>query len=394
LNNQTRIMSLLIVLILAFAVGNAIAGAKLEINENAHINLGYRLQAYFQNTDDGDDSTREFRLRRARFRLKGVVNEKVSVFLQTDVSGKDVQMIDAFVTYKPGSPWFQFVMGRNMAPTSRQATTSSGALMALDRPYHVNNALTWNAGGARGDGIDSSPDRVRDNGLTLFGSNAVGNGGFKYYAGIYNGVQYETSGDPGDVVSDDKDRFTFRAQYNFWNPEGGYYNSSTYLGKKKTLGIGFSYDTQAGVGASDNTAGRELVDYSLMSADAFIELPFENGGALTAEAGYNSLDFGDAVDFKMYKGSGFYGQIGWLLKMGLQPWFLYEAFTSDMDTAPNGGTDGDWTNMRFGVTYFIDGQHANIKLAWESYKVEIGGAAGDEKDSTTDQLTLGFFTTY
>jgi hypothetical protein len=328
--------------------------------------------------------------------VKGVVNEKVSIFLQTDVAGKEMVMIDAFVKYQPGSPWFQFIMGRNMAPSSRQVTTSSGALMALDRPYNAFNDLTWNAGGARGNGISAGADRVRDNGLTLFGSNAVGNGGLKYYAGIYNGVQYEGSGDPADVVADDADRFTVRAQYNLWNPEAGYYNSSTYLGKKKTLGIGVSYDMQADVGATDvaNSGDRAQVDYSLLTADAFLELPVGDAGALTAEVGFNQLDFGDAMDYMMYQGSGMYGQVGYLFGGGFQPWFLYENFSNDVDEAANGSANGNWTNMRFGVTYFLDGQHANIKLAYESRKDETAGAAGDGKDASRDQFTLGFFTTY
>ncbi len=394
---------MLLVLVLILVAGTALAGAKLKVSDEAYIDLGYRLQAYVQNTDVGDTSEREFRIRRARFRMKGVVNDKVSIFLQTDVSGggKPMEMIDAFVTYK-ADPWFQFYMGRNMAPSNRQALTSSGALMALDRPRLVNESLTWGAGGARPSMVDSSPDRVRDNGLTLFGSNAAGEGGFKYYAGIYNGVQYDT--DPtitDDVASDDADRFAVRAQYNFWNAEGGYYNSSTYLGKKKTLGIGVSYDMQSDVGASDvydtsgtPTGARKLVDYSLMTADAFLELPFDNGGSLTAEAGYSMLDYGDAVEFNMYQGSGVYGQFGYMFNNGLQPWFLYETKTSDATEAANGGTAGNWTNMRFGLTYFVKGHNANVKLAYESYKRELAGAAGDPKDSTTDQFTFGWFVNY
>ncbi len=157
-----------------------------------------------------------------------------------------MQMIDAFVTYK-ADPWLQFYMGRNMAPSSRQATTTSGALMAMDRPGQVYKALNWgtrykyafDSQHVHGTGIDTGNDAVRDNGLTVFGSGDVGdNGHLKYYAGMYNGAN--TTG----VAGNDKDHFAFRAQYNLWDAEGGYYNSSTYLGKKKTLGIGVSYDMQ------------------------------------------------------------------------------------------------------------------------------------------------------
>ena len=405
---KLRILTTALVLTLILVAGTALAGAKLQISDDAYIDLGYRLQAYWQNTDvnldddtDGYESFQEFKLRRARFRLKGVINSKVSVFMQTDVSGKNMQMIDAFITYKPGSPWFQFVMGRNMAPSSRQALTSSGALMALDRPLQVGNALNWGAGGAapsNGNGpIPSTPDRVRDNGLTLFGSSAVGENSLKYYLGLYNGVQ---SG------SEDKYHMAARAQFNLWDAEAGYYNSSTYLGKKKTLGIGLSYDAQEEVGSVAGAAPGDpdiLADYSMMAFDLFLELPNSKGNALTAEFGYNAPDYDGVDDMKMYSGSGYYGQVGYYLASGFQPWFLYESFGSDMDALTDDGnnpseivgkTPGDYTSYRFGVTYYIAGQHANIKLAYESRKSDVPVAVGNTYEDTKNTITLGFFTTY
>jgi hypothetical protein len=411
---NSKVITTLMVLLIVLVAGSAFAGAKLQVGDDSYIDLGYRLQTYFQSTDanldsskDGYESYSQFRVRRARLRLKGVVNEKVSVFLQTDAAGKDVKLIDAFLTYKPGSDWFQFVMGRNMAPSSRQATTSSGALMALDRPLQTANALNWGAGGAVNAGggplgngeVRVTTDAVRDNGLTLFGSNALGGNSLKYYLGLYNGVMAD-----GDVS--DKHHVAFRAQFNLWDAEAGYYNSSTYLGKKKTLGIGVSYDNQGEVGRSQAAAAGDpdiLVDYTLMSADAFLELPFSGGGALTAELGVNSLDFDDAVDFMSTQGSGFYGQAGYYFASGFQPWVLYESYSSDATayTAANapipeavGKVDGDYTNLRVGVTYFIDGQHANIKLAYGSRTSDVPVQVGGTTEDTKNTITLGFFTTY
>ena len=387
---NSKLFTTLMVLLIVLIAGSAMAGAKLTVNDDSYIDLGYRLQTYWQQFDDGDNTATDFRLRRARFRLKGAVNEKVTVFMQTDVATKDMKMIDAHVTYK-ASPWFQFVMGRNMAPSSRQATTGSGGLMAMDRPYQVGHALNWGAnGGVSGGTIPVTPDAVRDNGLTLFGSNALGDGNLKYYLGVYNGVQH------GDAV-DDKDHYAFRAQYNLWDAEKGYFNSSTYLGQKKTLGVGFSFDQQAEVGSSAAPVGGDpdvLVDYSLMSFDVFLELPSSNGNALTAEFAYNMLDFDDTVDFMTRQGNGYYFQAGYYLSSGFQPWFEYEAFTSDATEAANGATSGDSTSYRIGATYYIDGQHANIKLGYEARKWEMGGAVGDSDEDTLDTITLGFFTNY
>jgi hypothetical protein len=391
----TTLMVLLIVLV----AGSAMAGAKLTINDDAYVDLGYRLQTYWQSKDmnldpatDGYENARDFSIRRARFRVKGVITPKVSVFLQTDLAGgsKSMEMIDAFVNYK-ADPWAQFIMGRNMAPSSRQALTSSGALMALDRPGQTGNALNW-----RTSGVDATPSRVRDDGLTLFGAGPLGDGSLKYYVGVYNGVH--------DAMSvDDKDHIAFRAQYNLWDAEGSYYNSSTYLGKKKTLGLGFSYDTQAEVGNSSAPVVSDpdiLVDYTLMAVDAFLELPSSNGSALTAEFGWNSVDFDDAVDYTALQGTGFYGQAGYYMTSGVQPWFLYEAFSSDAaaivsaDPNFNGKVPGDYSAYRFGLTYFIDGHNANIKLAYEAKTMDVPTMVGATAEDTVNTITLGFFTTY
>ena len=91
----------LVVLLLGTA---AHAGLKLkDADGNEKIDLGFRLQILGISTErdlDGDgkfDSFDDFRIRRGRFRLKGTVNEHFGMFFQTDVSGNDIQMIDAYV---------------------------------------------------------------------------------------------------------------------------------------------------------------------------------------------------------------------------------------------------------------------------------------------------------
>lgn len=404
---NSRIFTLMMVLAVVLIAGTALAGAKLKIDDDSYIDLGYRLQSYAQFMDsnldpasDGYESMTDFRLRRARLRMKGVINDKVSIFLQTDVSGKTVQMIDAFVNYKV-DPWAQFVMGRNMAPSSRQATTSSGVLMAMDRPGIVRHSLTWGANGAD---VPSSPDRVRDNGLTLFGSGDMGEEGhLKYYLGVYNGVQYVADGDTttADVSAvDGAKRVALRVQYNLWDAEGGYYNSSTYLGKKKTLGVGFSYEMQTDVGSSMASAtavpgdAEVMVDYALMTADAFLEYPMgDDGNSFTGEFGLSMLDFDDAYEFMADQGMGYYGQAGYYLASGFQPWFEFESFASDADEGPN-GTPGDYMSYHVGVTYFIDGQHANVKLGFQSKTTDVPVMVGGSEEDTINTITLGFFTTY
>lgn len=371
--------------------GSALAGAKLKIDDESSINLAFRVQTLGISTDrDLDTSTAgwenymEWKVRRARFRLGAVVNEHVSCFLQTDHSGKDVQMIDAFINMKV-NPWLQFIMGRNMAPALRQNMTSSGALMCIDRPGSAYRSLTWGARALHtfsnatfmSSGLSSSVDAVRDNGLTVFGSGPAGSSGnFKYYAGIYNGIQ---------AGPNDEHRTSFRAQYNLWDAEAGYYNSSTYLGKKKTLAFGFAYDAQKEVG--DMGSGTAMVDYALMTVDVFLEYP-TTGGSFTFEGAYIKNDFDDHPDMLHAQGPSMYVQAGYYVNSGWQPWFMYESFSSDATATVD---EGSFTNMRIGVTRFLKGQNANIKLGYESFKSELPIVGNED---TIASMVLGFYTTY
>ncbi|MEZ4655864.1 MAG: porin [Candidatus Eisenbacteria bacterium] len=239
----------------------SMAGAKLEIKDGASIDLGFRVQHWTlltQADTDGDgkwDTTVNHRIRRGRLRLNGVVNEQVSAFLQTDVTGiagtgYDARVIDAYVLFK-ANPWFQLYFGENMVPANRQNITSSGALLAIDRPGTTYKSLTWGGRstyaftnstfGPSDSGLRGSVD-VRDLGITVFGAGPINEkASFKYYAGTYNGVQAG--------LGSDNERFTARGQINFFDNESGYYNSACYLGKKKTVGIGASVDLQSEVGA-------------------------------------------------------------------------------------------------------------------------------------------------
>jgi hypothetical protein len=278
-----------LILILAVPV-TSWAGAKLKITDDTEINLGFRVQTQFIATNEnggGDGETEEyFQTRRQRLRLGGSVTEYVKFFLQTD--GSNQQMIDAFVNvhYKN---LINVIMGHNMAPAGRQITTSSGGLMAIDRPNITNYNLSWGLNGkvgfntgpnfTQGDqALGTDGPSVRDDGVTLFSSHSFSDTVHgKFYLGIYDGIEETTR---------DDHRFTARAQVNFFDPEPGYYNLSTYLGKKKTVGIGVSYDYQEDI---DEDLAGDFHDYTWFELDGFVDYPV-GPGTLTAEASFQTLD--------------------------------------------------------------------------------------------------------
>ena len=375
------------------------AGAELKINDESSINLGFRAQAFakFIESDlDGDgnfEDYTDFQVRRARIRLLGKVNKNISAFLQTEFgddsagNGGDVRMIDAFVRVNY-NPWAQIYAGLNMAPSSRQSTTSSGGLMAIGRPGNNTKNLTW---GTRSLGRFSTAtisdtasslnglatNSVRDMGVTLFGSGSLSDTShLKYYLGFYDGIQ--VSGN-----SDRNLRMTARAQLNLFDAEAGYYNTSTYLGKKKTLAFGVSYDVQDEVQVA--TAGG-YGDYAYYSVDAFAEWPMGEG-TLTAEAAFSDLDLDGAnANALRSEGDGFYVQAGYF-QNNWQPWIEYENWDSKATSG-----QGDYDAYRVGISYFFKGHNANVKAGFETVNSDIN-FSGTSEDSITSFI-IGFFITY
>lgn len=344
--------------------GHANAGAKIKINDDATINLGFRVQALYINRDDNAND--EFKLRRARLRLGSTITDKASIFLQTDVADKSMQLIDAFITFKPTKN-FNVIVGEHMVPALRQNLTSSGALMALDRPGIAYKALNWGSRALKnfsnttisetGAGF-ATTHAVRDEGATIFGTGKLSNDThFKYYVGAYNG-----SNEPAD----DTFQYAGRVQLNFGDAEGSYFNSSTYLGKKHTLAIGASVVSQADAAVTTTGAA---VDYTLSTVDAFLEQPLGNG-SFTAEAAFIDLDLDGAGELTTggtgtkSEGDGYYVQAGYYFN-NWQVWAGYENWDST-----HSNDLGSFSTAKVGATYFLSGQNINIKAGIESFDPE------------------------
>lgn len=403
-----KLMTLAVVsaLVVPFA---AQGEAKVKITDDTGITLGFRLQTFYLYNDTDIVAPRdehEFRIRRARLRLKGDITKYFSAFFQTEFAddvagaGGDVRLIDAFVTVKP---WelFQVNAGELMSPASRMNVTSSGGLMAWDRPLQNNKTLTWGTRsigslqtrtlGFTNAGLGGQVN-VRDLGVTLFGSSPITDlVSGKYYLGVYQGSEQEFESDK---------RYTARLQFNLFDPEPGYFNLSTYFGKKKTIALGASYDYQDNAARDVTGAG---ADYRWYSVDAFGDYPL-GPGSFTLEAAYSDLDldsrgrlvsnFGEpdqaflsAISAEQAEGDGFYVQTGYFIPSlgglpgGWQPWFYYEQWDAGLD-------EGSYDAYRVGLTYVWKGHNANIKVGYE--KVEPEGA----NQPDIDTFGIGVFMTY
>ncbi|MCA1765335.1 MAG: hypothetical protein LC633_03650 [Desulfobulbaceae bacterium] len=161
----------------------------------------------------------------------------------------------------------------------------------------------------------------RDMGIMVTG-NFIDNH-FKYWAAVMEGREgsskfYNPFNDTTYISTAEPDsnlEYVLRAHYSFLDPENrptamGY--KGTYLGKKGkvlTIGAAGAYEKDAAykntapdgmpgttgflTGSVDVDDG-ETVDYTALTADIFLEYPFDNGGVLTASGLYMDVDLEDA----------------------------------------------------------------------------------------------------
>jgi hypothetical protein len=286
-----------LVLVVMALPARAAAGDELKISDDTNVEVGLSFQTLgritdFRNPNSNDaDGGLDFIMRRGLFHLAGNFTDYVKVFLQTEASGgtdnnPSVRISDATLNLHYHDI-AQLIMGLQKPPAYRSILTSDDALLAIDRPGITGYNLTW---GLRGrvefdtstlkntnSGIHG-PYQDRDLGVTFFGTHSFSDMlHFKYYAGIYRGIQDSNGGS-------DKPRFTGRVQMNLFDPEPNYDNRGTYLGTKKTIAIGYSNDTQHDVVTNlDHGSG---VDYtSFNEFDLFVEYP-AGPGSVTFEGSY------------------------------------------------------------------------------------------------------------
>lgn len=390
---------------LALTVPQAAQAAKIKVDDKTNLEIGLRLQAQLLSTETNLDPSdpqferqNSFLIRRGRVKVRGNYDTWLTAYIQTDYeeqqgTSSDMRIIDAYLLLKP-HPLAWFYVGQNMAPALRSNITSSGGFLALDRPGLTYRSLTWGARGKYaftnttfGDSnsklLSQGRANVRDLGVTWFGNYSFTDWAhLKYYVGAYDGVQ---------TAYKDNLRYTARVQLNFLDKESGYYNDGTYLGGKRTVAVGATYDAQKAVALDQ--ASTKKVDYALWSADLFTEVPLPVG-SLTAELGYVHLGLGGGGalvtaggtvlgNAAQAQGAGFYGQVGYFVK-DVQPWLGYEDWKSDAAQGL-GGSRG----YRAGLNYYIKGSDVKVVAGWERFEPKVALSGGAQ--SKVQSLVLGLY---
>src|SRR5579862_9886394 len=214
----------------AAAPGAAVVADPVEEKwyDKVHVGGGVRTEYRAMEETIGTSKkwTSDFNLDNARLYTGGKINDVFSVTLDAEFAAAP-SVLDAICEAKIADT-FHIWMGRMLPATDRSNSDGPFYISAWDFPFLSDG---FNAAGKLAD---------RDNGVTFWGD--VSN--FKYWAGIYEGADH---GAPSVAIpTGDRLLYAARVQYNFLDPEPGYYLQSTYYGEKKILALGLVGNYQNG----------------------------------------------------------------------------------------------------------------------------------------------------
>jgi hypothetical protein len=219
------------------------------------VSVGAGVRTSFTQTDFDNTSAdvADFELNSARIYISGSVTDQIKVMFNTEYNGSDekVAVIDAAAQFS-FSDRFNIWAGRFLPPSDRAN---------LYGPYYSSNWGTFIDGVQDGYPFETTG---RDDGVMYWGQFGIA----KISAGAFD-VQGLTKG------SDDT-LFAARVQFDFWDPEGGYYLNGTYYGDKDLLALGF---------AGQNAAGNNAY-----SVDFLLDKKLPSAGVVTVEAEYAKYD--------------------------------------------------------------------------------------------------------
>ncbi|WP_456434496.1 selenite/tellurite reduction operon porin ExtI [Thermosulfuriphilus sp.] len=356
--------------------------------------VGFWGQAWYQYVDDyrdtnndgkGDESLNDFMTRRAYFYVKGIINPWFSFFLHYagDRLGQDgldnpsvglgsgLALRDGWITVKLAGDALMLQAGRMYVPFTRNyGTTSTKTLLTTD--------LDWGQGGVRS-GIFYPSKVGRDDSVTLWGN--LSGGKFQYRLMIGEGVE-SSSLNPEDNL-----RFAGRVSVSLFDPETGWFNKGTYLGKKRVLSIGAGFDYQEDI----NFSATKIDDYSAWTVDLFWDQPL-GAGAITLEAAYIDIDNSANGVTYTYLSSGDDASIvslkaGYLLpgKVGIgqfQPFVHYQNFDVDKED--------DTDVYGFGFNYYIKGLANKISVDFTFVDQDSESGSVQDHFIFTFQIAAGF----
>lgn len=349
-----------LILALGLVTGSGLvqAGGMLKIDDTKWVSIGAGIKTSFRASEDsapsGSDWSKDFNVDSARIYINGQVHEYIKLEFNTEKEGDaNVRILDVVGKFE-FSDYANFWVGRFLPAVDR---------FNLDGPYYLN---TYDFPIVQG---YPAIFAGRDDGISYWGQH---NGGqFKWQFGAFQGCSDSNACGASGANTEDNLLYTYRFVYNVFDPEPGYYNSSTYYGAKDILAIGV-----AGAMQSDATGtAANPADLNIYSVDVLFEKPMP-GGVLTAEGAWFNYDYDDATNTPglFPQGDSYLLSGAWLFpqQVGigqLQPQLRYQ----NVDTDAGVETE-QWEAM---LNYIIDGHNAKVTFSYGNTEVSGGGASTD-----------------
>jgi len=333
------------------------------------VKVGGGVRASFRTVTDaapnGTDRSADFALESGRLYTGGKITEWLSATLNAEFTTNNAAVLDAIAQLKV-SDEFNIFIGRMLPATDRSNSDGPYYLLTWDFPFLSDG---FNATGKLGD---------RDDGITFWGDI----GKFKYWVGVYEGNEHAGAAVHDAVL------YAARVQYDFLDPESGYYLSSTYYGEKNVLAVGLVANYQS------RAAGTTLdpVGFGNVALDFLWEGKLGDGVATVEAAfyyfgrhGYDAVA-GGAGPFDTGAGTGVLFGVAYLIpgKLGwgqFQPHFRYQGFDEVESATIKNPTPSNIARYDIGVNYVMSGHNARISLVYTH--VDLSGP------SKSGMLTLG-----
>lgn len=345
------------------------AGAKIKVDDTKWFSIGMGFRSSFAITEDGapngSDSSSGVSFDNIRLYTAAKVHKNVSLEFNTERStGNDsrdtdhrIRVLDAVAKFS--FKGFDLWAGRFLPPSDRSN---------LDGPFYLNN-YDFPI-------VQAYPAIFagRDNGVAIMKEYAGGK--FKWSYGLFEGRTNTTNGDTNPDQADNI-LHAARVTYNFWDPEPGYYTTSSYYGAKDVLAVAFVFQYEND-GAGTSAVGASG-DFTAWNVDVLMEKKLQNGGVVNLEGAYYDYDLEDKTDLSLTQGEGYLllgsylipKQIGW---GKVQPYVRYQHFARANLT----GDGGNRTRTEGGFNYIIDGQNAKISVLYFS---DRNGSNADSKNT-------------
>ena len=346
----------------------SIIGAVKGLQER--VSVGFGLRTTFTTTEDragtktdgvsgGRSWDKDYDVENMRLYFGAKVTDNIYVEFNTEIdSGGEAVgtkadqlfLLDAFVEYK-WNDYFHIRFGRHLPASDRYN---------LDGPYYQNS---FDFPGVVQRYPSKSTGRVE--GLSYWGQYKGGK--FKWQFTVSEGREIPES------ANDDPDHFQYsgRLTYNFWEPEPGFYNSSTFYGKKDVLAIGLvGFHQSDGVGTITSESGSEYKDFNAWNVDFLLEKNF-GWGTIDIEAAYfdyntggvSAIDDGGQADGQSWTAGFSYlypEKIGWGYPQFVSRW---QQFDPTDNTTAEAFTE---SKIELALHYIIQDHNAKIALIWSN----------------------------